>query len=471
MVSPKETAKRLLGRLPPFSRWLEKLEALRKENHELRAEKEALTRQRDALRIQLNQTPPLWQQPGHFYSPIPSHLDLELNAEEIFTPPRAIRGVDLNSGGQLEMLDAFEAFYTDQPFTPQKVPGRRYFFENPNFGYSDAVVLYSLMRHLRPRRIVEVGSGYSSCAMMDVDELFLDRSVNFTFIDPYPQLLKGMLQKSDHSRLRIVAKKVQDADTEIFRTLGPSDILFIDSSHVVKTGSDVNYLIFKILPLLAAGVWVHIHDIFYPFEYPRDWVFEGRAWNEAYLVRAFLQYNHAFRIRFFTSYLTHAHREAVGKALPLCLKDSGGSLWMEKVHQDSELDRLDAPTERRKKAPPHRIMANRLMGDGWYEPEGDHCWMREEAWVELAGPARTGQRIRIRGFNPHRGARLSLDVDGVSIGSIDMPAPGLMETEFSFPPSLIGRSSIAVRLAIDRVYEVPGDPRVLGFSMNLIEII
>ena len=113
--------------------------------------------------------------------------------------------------------------------------------------------------------------------------------------------------------------------------IGVRDILFIDSSHVTITGSDVNYLMFKILPLVNAGVHIHFHDIFYPFEYPPEFAFEGRAWNEAYLLRAFLSYNRAFEIRFFTTYLITYFRERFETEFPLFLHCTGGSIWLRKT--------------------------------------------------------------------------------------------------------------------------------------------
>jgi hypothetical protein len=105
----------------------------------------------------------------------------------------------------------------------------------------------------------------------------------------------------------------------------------IDSSHVVKCGSDVNFLLSDVLPSLQPGVWVHFHDIFWPFEYPMDWLLEGRAWNEAYMVRSFLQYNSRFQIRLFNSFLGARHQDELARLFPLGVKDTGGSLWLQKV--------------------------------------------------------------------------------------------------------------------------------------------
>ena len=271
--------------------------------------------------------------PGHFYSPIPSLPDLEASRESIFrSDRRSLPGINLNENSQLELLDVFRHWYKEQPFTAARTPDRRYYFENPNYSYADAIVLYSMMRHLRPRRIIEVGSGHSSCAMLDVDELFFGKSIEFTFIEPYPErLLLDVITETDRSRLRIFGKNVQEVELRVFQELEAGDILFIDSSHVSKTGSDVNYLMFNVLPSLKSGVYIHIHDIFHSFEYPLDWALEGRAWNEAYLLRAFLSHNDAFEIRFFTSYLMHYFQSRFESEFPLMVKNPGGSIWLSRA--------------------------------------------------------------------------------------------------------------------------------------------
>ena len=124
---------------------------------------------------------------------------------------------------------------------------------------------------------------------------------------------------------------MQDVDVGRFAALEANDILFIDSTHVSRIDSDVNRIFFEILPRLAAGVLVHLHDVFYPFEYPREWVYEGRAWNENYVLRAFLQYNRAWEIRFFNNYLARRHPEAFFGALPLARENPGGSIWLARL--------------------------------------------------------------------------------------------------------------------------------------------
>ena len=126
----------------------------------------------------------------------------------------------------------------------------------------------------------------------------------------------------------IIVSPVQDVPVSVFESLEANDILFIDSSHVSKVASDVNWLVFTVLPVLERGVYVHIHDIFYPFEYRPDWVHQGRAWTEAYLIRAFLEFNDAFEMVLFSSYLRSFHRETVTSVMPLWDGNIGGSLWL-----------------------------------------------------------------------------------------------------------------------------------------------
>ncbi|NQS88701.1 hypothetical protein HQ584_02790 [Patescibacteria group bacterium] len=118
---------------------------------------------------------------------------------------------------------------------------------------------------------------------------------------------------------------------ESFKQLKENDILFIDTSHVSKTGSDVNYIFFDILPNLNSGVLIHFHDIFYPFEYPKKKILDGHAFNECYILRAFLQYNTRFKIILFNTFLEHYYEDWFRQNMPLCLRNKGGSIWLRKV--------------------------------------------------------------------------------------------------------------------------------------------
>jgi predicted O-methyltransferase YrrM len=265
---------------------------------------------------------------GHFYSPLPSMEHIKRREAKIFETPRAIPGIDLNESGQLNLLDQLSRYYCDQPFSDEKAGGLRYFFDNPNFRHDDAIILYCMMRHARPKRIIEIGSGYSSCAMLDTSELFFNGSIACTFVDPYPELLFSLIRSKDKDNVEIVDKNIQDVGTDIFAALSAGDILFVDSSHVCKIDSDVNDILFRVLPMLQPGVLVHFHDIYYPFEYPREWIYQGRGWNEAYLLRAFLQYNSLFEIQLFNSYIDRFHEDRLAAQMPLCSKSAGSSLWI-----------------------------------------------------------------------------------------------------------------------------------------------
>lgn len=270
--------------------------------------------------------------PGHFYSPLPDLDFVQRHRTRLFDRSAlVVPGIEINTDGQLELIRKFADYYDQLPFKEEKTGGLRYYFNNPYFSYGDAVVLYSMLRHLRPRRVIEVGSGFSSAVMLDTNDLFLAKQVAMTFVEPYPERLFSLLSDDDKRRHHIVTDIVQNVPIEDFSKLEARDILFIDSSHVAKIGSDVVHLLTYVLPRLKAGVVVHFHDIFWPFEYPESWVRDGRAWNENYLLRAFLQFNAAFKVLFFNAYLATHHEESLAKHLPLFGRNSGGSLWIEKT--------------------------------------------------------------------------------------------------------------------------------------------
>jgi hypothetical protein len=271
--------------------------------------------------------------PGHYYSPITSEADLMNMQDIVFTRKISdIKGIDYNEAEQLNLLYKLQLFYNELPFKEYKEDNLRYYINNPFYYYSDGICLYSIMRHFKPARIVEVGSGFSSALMLDVNEIFFNEEIHFNFIDPYPDRLYSLLRKTDIEQYNIIAEKVQNVDMGIFKNLKENDILFIDSSHVSKIGSDVNFLLFDVLPNLKSGVLIHFHDIFYNFEYPKYWaVTKHWAWNENYLLRAFLQYNQQFKIILFNTFLENQHHEWFTKYMPLCIKKENsfhGSIWL-----------------------------------------------------------------------------------------------------------------------------------------------
>ena len=270
--------------------------------------------------------------PGHFYSPIPSLVDIRQNESRLFgRPPTHLPGIDLNEKEQLELFYSFSTYYAEMPFPQYPSVRGRFFFENPAYSYSDAVFLYCMLRHLRPQHVIEIGSGYSSAVTLDTNELFFENRIRCTFIDPFPNTLQSILRNDDTRRIKILPMRVQDVPLDLFSNLRENDILFIDSTHVSKIGSDVNYIFAEILPMISRGVYLHFHDIFYPFEYPAAWVYEGRHWNEAYVLRAFLSFNSAFKIILFNTFLEHFHRHEFERHMQLCLRNEGGSIWLKRV--------------------------------------------------------------------------------------------------------------------------------------------
>lgn len=272
--------------------------------------------------------------PGHFYSPIPSLEEVLRDEPKIFgSIPLDIPGIDLRESNQLRLLETFVQFYADMPFQPQKIAGLRYYFENPAYSYSDGIILHCMIRTLMPKKIIEVGSGFSSCMTLDTNEICFENTIATTFIEPFPALLHSLLKETDKDECntKIISRRLQDIDIAEFEALGPNDILFLDSSHVSKINSDVNRVFFEILPRLVPGVYVHFHDVFYPFEYPKEWIIEGRAWNELYMLRAFLQYNKAFEVIMMNTYMEHIHESFFRENMPLCLKNPGGSIWIRKI--------------------------------------------------------------------------------------------------------------------------------------------
>lgn len=264
--------------------------------------------------------------PGHFYSPLPDLVDFP---ESTSSADCLGLGIDLREQDQCAMLDQLSRFYPDLPFSDEPDQRTRYYYKNDFFGHGDAIVLSGMMRLLRPKMVIEVGSGFSSAAMLDTDEIFLDRGVSFVFIEPYADRLRTLLNPND--RVSLLEQPVQKVDLDAFAGLAKDDILFIDSSHVSKFGSDVNDLFFRIIPSLARGVLIHFHDVFWPFEYPVHWLKEGRAWNECYLLRAFLQYNDCFEIVYFNDFMAKMHSDLIGAKMPLILENTGGSIWLRKI--------------------------------------------------------------------------------------------------------------------------------------------
>jgi hypothetical protein len=274
---------------------------------------------------------PLAYPPGHFYSPIcaPGELARRYRDPLASAPPAEVPGIDLALDAQIALWEAWKPFLAGARNLARPASGRRYRGASRSFDAGDAIVYGCMLRYLNPARLIEVGSGSSSALALDTFERFFPASPKTSFIDPYPAFLQSLLRPEDLGGVEIIESGIQDVAPAYFDELGRNDILFIDSTHIVKTGSDVVYELFEILPRLQPGVVVHFHDIFWPFEYPREWVIERNySWNELYVLRAFLTGNRDWEILFFNDYFIRTQRERVAVDAPEALVNPGGGLWL-----------------------------------------------------------------------------------------------------------------------------------------------
>ena len=274
--------------------------------------------------------------PGHFYSPIVDTKELIGRNEELWPniTPRTI-GIDFNEANHRFVLETeFPRFMPDYNYFEKEdevLNSFDFFTQNSQFSWLDSRTAFVLLRSWKPKRIIEVGSGFSSLLMADINRRFWNKDCNITCVEPYP---RPFLLSAVPGLGEVIVKKVQDVELSVFEELERGDVLFIDSSHVSKTGSDVNYLFFEVLPRLKSGVRVHIHDIFLPNEYLRQWVIdENRSWNEQYLLRALLMYSTAFRVLFGNSYAFAELPNLVQQALAHPKRNAfgGGSFWIERM--------------------------------------------------------------------------------------------------------------------------------------------
>lgn len=281
----------------------------------------------------------LWQTHGYhvkpvsFYSPLPDTQELP---DELWSPAAKSSGIDWNEAGQLRLLDLFHQDYAEEykniPRSKQS-DQPHFYLGNVSFESVDAEVFYCMVRHLRPRQIIEIGSGYSTLLAAEALKVNSDEGQlsKLTAIEPYPP---KFLSEELPVPINLIAQPVQSVPLECFSTLEKNDILFIDSSHVCKIGSDVQYEFLEILPRLAPGVVVHIHDIFLPAEYPKQWVKDWhRFWNEQYLLQAFLCLNPHFEVIWAGSYMHLHHSDKLTAAFDSYDPDQNwpASFWIRRL--------------------------------------------------------------------------------------------------------------------------------------------
>jgi predicted O-methyltransferase YrrM len=265
--------------------------------------------------------------PGHFASPIPDPAEI-LNQHQLFDKTQAVADIALRADAQRALFSELLEIAAQAPYLGQG--NFRYHFENQMLGPMDGLMLYSMLRKFQPKTVIEVGSGYSSAIMLDVNNLERENAMKLTFIEPYPDRLHSLLKEEDYQAATVIEQKIQEVDLARFEQLEANDMLFLDTSHIVKTGNDVVFWLFHILPRLQSGVLIHIHDIFWPFEYPKAWIEEQKCYTEIYLIRAFLMNNADYEIVHFNSYIQYMEKEKIEQRLPILNRTEGGSLWIRK---------------------------------------------------------------------------------------------------------------------------------------------
>ena len=269
--------------------------------------------------------------PGHYHSPIvdPDNKVLSYVARYDDVMPSELAGIAIDLAKMRELwLRNLHAVETCS-FLPEKQSRRRRFDLTGPFPYGDALSLAILMSDARPSRIIEVGSGFTTACMLDCSEDLALSDLRITCIEPYPERLLKLLKPEDKRKVELIRLPVQEVSSNIVDTLFEGDFLFIDSTHVLKTGSDVHYELFHLLPRLRRGVIVHFHDCRYPFEFPIEWIKQNYSWNEAYALRAFLSYNSKFAIVFWGSLFRRLFaKEIAEEHAALLQQNPGTSIWL-----------------------------------------------------------------------------------------------------------------------------------------------
>lgn len=279
--------------------------------------------------------------PLHYYSPIATRAEIDESAGRTLSIPLAAEKFDRPAQTtRLNALLPYAAELHDVPLDPPKDGG--FYWTNGMFGPQDAFTYYSLIRQHRPVRVLEVGSGFST--FIAARAAAMNGATQVTCIEPYPTDAHNSHLRAEEG-FRLIEKPVQQVELELFTSLAAGDILFIDSSHVVKPGSDVEFLVFEVLPRIPPGVLVHVHDIFLPRGYTNHYYIEqNRHWNENYLLGALLLENPRWQVEIANAFVAdfgcNATLESIVDALAgpdrakrdvLVQIAGGGSIWLRRL--------------------------------------------------------------------------------------------------------------------------------------------
>ncbi len=316
---------------------------------------------------QENSVPTMFR-PGHYYSPIvdPSTI-VEYIERQYRQEPDDIEGIHFDEDAMVRFWKANAELIKNTPFSEHDDGTNRYYYNNGLYPYADAIMLRAMIAHFKPKNVIEIGSGFSTACMLDAADHFGLSDFALTCIDPDADRLRGRLREEDRSRVDIIEGLVQDVPVSTFSKLNGNDILFIDSSHVLKTASDVHYELFSILPSLNKGVLIHVHDIGYPFEYARRPLLElNPSWNEIYALRAFLMYNSAFEVVFWNGLFAQQQRELILETNPRFLWGTS-SIWLRVVNAPRE----EKDAARRLSRMPSQVEFEEDMAGSRAKPVGD----------------------------------------------------------------------------------------------------
>ena len=270
---------------------------------------------------------------AHYDSPVP---DTRLLGDSWWTQESAMVGVDLNVDGQLRLLDVLAAqFRAEYSTFPAHATGGPfdYYLHNGGFGPVDGEILYGILRQFRPRRVIEVGSGHSTrCIAKALDRNRADgaAAADFVAIDPSGAGVTDRIP----AVTRALHQRVETVPIDQLTALDSGDVLFIDSPHVVTVGGAVTFLFLEVIPRLRPGVLVHVHDVFLPAHYPREWVVRDRRfYAEQYMLQAFLAFNREFEIMWMGSYMHARHSARLAAVIPSydAARDRPGSFWMRRL--------------------------------------------------------------------------------------------------------------------------------------------
>lgn len=239
----------------------------------------------------------------HYYQPMVNpkkHLIKSLRED------RELPGINFNTTEQLNLLLKFNFNEELEKFPLEKVKKIEFYYNNGSYCSGDAEYLYNIVRHFKPQRIIEIGSGSSTLMMRNAILQNTTENNNYQCqricIEPYEQ---PWLENED---VKLIRKRLETIDKSFFQKLEANDILFIDSSHIIRPQGDVVFEYLEMLPTLKSGVLVHIHDIFTPKDYLNEWVYKHFLWNEQYLLEVFLTFNEQFKIIGALNYLSHNYR-------------------------------------------------------------------------------------------------------------------------------------------------------------------